>query len=509
MQVSLIITVFNEGETIHKLMDTIQKQSRMPDEIVITDGGSTDNTLALLREYQEKLPLKIIEVPRANISTGRNLAIRNAQGPIIAVTDAGVRLHPNWLEQIIQPVEADPTDVEAVAGFFLPDPQTPFEVAMGATVLPTEGDVDPESFMPSSRSVAFLKSAWEAVEGYPEWLDYSEDLIFDFRMDALFGPFIFQPKALVYFRPRSSLPAFFRQYYYYARGDGKAGLFFLRHVIRYLTYFAALPAILAGSIFGTHLWLLTLIPAAFYIFANSYRRLFDQWGKLNIHEKLLAALWVPVIRVTGDVAKMIGYPAGRIWRYQNNPPNWKLEPTKKAKRELGGALGKLIAHDTLLSQRLGLAEREGLPRTLAILITRSGDGIVFLTLIAVMYLFSTTHGRAIIALWLATDFVVGVIVQTIKTVVRRERPVGEWGRFYRKFDPHSFPSGHSARGGVLTMIGWVLAPSWISIGFTLWGVLIAASRMILGVHYPSDVAAGYLLGISVTGIALLMLFRVF
>src|SRR5262249_40302416 len=155
-------------------------------------------------------------------------------------------------------------------------------------------------------------------------------------MDALFGPFVFQPKALVYFRPRGSLRSFFKQYYQYARGDGKAGLFFLRHVIRYLTYLGALPAIVLGAIFGSYWWLVALIPAAFYMFASSWRRLFDQWGKLPLHEKLVAFLLVPVIRVTGDVAKMIGYPTGRIWRYQNDPPNWKLEPTKKAKRELGG-----------------------------------------------------------------------------------------------------------------------------------------------------------------------------
>jgi glycosyltransferase involved in cell wall biosynthesis/membrane-associated phospholipid phosphatase len=504
MQVSLIVTVFNEGDTIRTLMDTILQQPSPPDEIVITDGGSTDNTVEILSEYKNRLPLKVIELEGANISTGRNVAVQNAQGPIIAVTDAGVRLHPNWLEEITRPIESAP-DIEAVAGFFVPDPQSAFEVAMGATVLPVEGDVDPESFMPSSRSVAFLKSAWEAVGGYPEWLDYGEDLIFDFRMAALFGSFVFAPKALVYFRPRSTLTAFFRQYYFYARGDGKAGLFFHRHLIRYLTYFAALPAIIAGAIFGSHWWLLTMIPAAFYMFANSYRRLFDQWGKLNLLKKLQTLLMVPIIRVTGDIAKMIGYPIGLVWRYQNNSPNWRIEPTKKAERELGGPLGKLIAHDTFLSRRLGIAEQEGLPRTLAILVTRSGDGLVFLTLLAVMYVFADPRGRAILSLWLLADFLTGVVVQVLKTFIRRPRPVGEWGRFYRKFDPHSFPSGHSARGGVLTMVGFILAPPWARILLGLWGALIATSRVLLGVHYPSDVFVGFMLGLATTGLTLVLL----
>jgi hypothetical protein len=43
------------------------------------------------------------------------------------------------------------------------------------------------------------------------------------------------------------------------------------------------------------------------------------WSKLNTLEKIQAALLVPVIRVTGDVAKMIGYPVGVVWRLKQRP----------------------------------------------------------------------------------------------------------------------------------------------------------------------------------------------
>ena len=47
---------------------------------------------------------------------------------------------------------------------------------------PTRDEVDPATFLPSSRSVAFRKAAWAAVGGYPEWLDYCEDLVFDLSL---------------------------------------------------------------------------------------------------------------------------------------------------------------------------------------------------------------------------------------------------------------------------------------------------------------------------------------
>ena len=53
-----------------------------------------------------------------------------------------------------------------------------------------------------SRSVAFTKGAWRRAGGYPEWLDYCEDVVFDLKLRQKFGPFLFVPEAVVHFRPR-------------------------------------------------------------------------------------------------------------------------------------------------------------------------------------------------------------------------------------------------------------------------------------------------------------------
>ena len=141
MQVSVICTVLNEGESIRRLMDSLVAQTRTPDEVVIVDGGSSDNTVAILDEYRDRLRLRVLIERGANISRGRNVAIAAARGEIIASTDAGVRLEPQWLAELVKPLEN--SDARAAAGFFVSDPQTTFEVAMGATVLPDVEDIDP------------------------------------------------------------------------------------------------------------------------------------------------------------------------------------------------------------------------------------------------------------------------------------------------------------------------------------------------------------------------------
>ncbi len=323
MKITVILTVLNEAESLPRLLDSLAAQTRPPDEVVVVDGGSTDGTVALLQaeRHRGRLPLILVERPGANISQGRNAAIAAASGEIIAVTDAGVRLTPRWLEHITAPLERGHATV--VAGFFRPDPYTLFEVAMGATVLPELRDIVPDRFLPSSRSVAFLRKAAQAVGGYPEWLDFCEDLVFDFWMRDRFGPFAFVPEALVYFRPRGSLRAFARQYYQYARGDGKANLWGRRHLVRYFTYLVAIPLIGWLGWWRDPRWWLLYLLAIPGMFLTPWRRLRRLWGGYGLLDRLRAIVWVPIIRVTGDIAKMVGYPVGLWWRWRHRPPDWR------------------------------------------------------------------------------------------------------------------------------------------------------------------------------------------
>jgi len=318
MQLSLIVTVKNEAVALPRLLDSMAAQTRAPDEIVIVDGGSTDETLHILQAYRARLRLTIIAQPGANISQGRNIAIRAATGDIICATDAGTRLDEHWVEELVKPFETNLPTVQVVAGFFVPDPQTVFETALAATTLPVLADIRPAKFLPSSRSVAFTKAAWQQVGGYPEWLDFCEDLIFDLALRQAGFRFAFAPRALVHFRPRENLRAFFKQYYHYARGDGKANLWFTRHLIRYTTYLVALPLLVALLLLGFWSWAVGFLLIGFLgMFWTPYKRLFPMLTPLSWMERLRAIAWVPIIRITGDVAKMIGYPVGVVWRIRH------------------------------------------------------------------------------------------------------------------------------------------------------------------------------------------------
>lgn len=314
---ALCLTVLNEAASIDELFGSIAEQTRRPDEIVVVDGGSTDGTVDRIAAWRGRgLPIRVVVRPGANISAGRNAAIRQTRAELIAVTDAGVRLDQGWLAALAAPFDR-PAPPDVVAGFFLPasGSYSAFELALGATTLPALRDVRPERFLPSSRSVAFTRACWERVGGYPEWLDYCEDLVFDLGLRAGGCRFAWAPTAVVYFRPRPTPRAFFLQYYRYARGDGKADLWRRRHAIRYATYLA-LP--LALALARPCSWLLGPIALAGLGYVRRpYARLLPRLSTLRSGARLAAIVWVPLIRLIGDLAKMLGYPVGVAWRVQH------------------------------------------------------------------------------------------------------------------------------------------------------------------------------------------------
>ena len=75
------------------MIDTIKEQSYQPAEIILVDGGSTDNTVALAKQLTAGKPaFRIIEAGRAMPGKGRNIGAATANCAWIAFTDAGIKL---------------------------------------------------------------------------------------------------------------------------------------------------------------------------------------------------------------------------------------------------------------------------------------------------------------------------------------------------------------------------------------------------------------------------------
>ena len=164
----------------------------------------------------------------------------------------------------------------------------------------------------------------------------------------------------------------------------------------------------------------------------------------------------------------------------------------------------VLAHDVRLSAALrdAVTRRPGL-RPLAIPLARSGDAWVWLLGAGVVALLGGPSARRDMLLVVLALVATGLVVKAGKSLTRRARPEGEWGGSYRRQDPHAFPSGHAARSVLLAVLAFAIGPGWLGPLMILWAAAVAVSRVVLGVHYVSDVVAGALLGLA-CGLAALL-----
>lgn len=129
-------------------------------------------------------------------------------------------------------------------------------------------------------------------------------------------------------------------------------------------------------------------------------------------------------------------------------------------------------------------------------LTVVGGGWALVALVPFLIRQST---RAITAWLLAAVVAQSALVSTLKVLVGRVRPCDALG-WCAPLVPSpggaSFPSGHAAGSFAFAAFVALRAPRWALPAF-VWAVLVAWSRCVLGVHYPSDVFAGALLGSAV------------
>jgi len=263
--VTLIATMRDEADNAQTWLNSVLEQTRRPDEIILCDGGSTDGTQEIIRSLQAgfPVPLRLIEAPGANISRGRNIAIAAASHPLVAITDFGVRLEHDWLAQLLRPFALDP-EIQLSAGYYQIEAARPIEKLARHYFGVDLSKVDPQTFLPSSRSLALQKRLWEAAGGYPEWLsDAGEDTLFDYRLKHQPARWAFVPAAQVTWQAPDTLNRLMKTYWRYARGDGQAGLhaqqYWYRTVLTARLGFRFLLAVLfllaAFALLGVWAWI--------------------------------------------------------------------------------------------------------------------------------------------------------------------------------------------------------------------------------------------------------------
>lgn len=281
MKVSLICTLKNEESSVRELLDSVLSQSRPPDEIIIVDGGSTDKTVEVVSSYiGNGAAIKLIVAPGANIARGRNIAIKNAKYDVIASTDAGCRAGRDWLKNLLDKF-GEQTDI--VSGCYLPDARTTFEKIMAGISSENLDNLTAETFLPSNRSIAFRKSVWQELGGYPEDINRSDDTWFDLEARRRGKKFEIARDAIVYRRCRRNLKELIRTVFLDTESDIVGKVRPWRHFRSHLVLiFAFLTMLLLALIFqSVFILILIVLLVLLYYLVNLGRLAYGKKIRLN------------------------------------------------------------------------------------------------------------------------------------------------------------------------------------------------------------------------------------
>lgn len=129
-------------------------------------------------------------------------------------------------------------------------------------------------------------------------------------------------------------------------------------------------------------------------------------------------------------------------------------------------------------------------------VSRTGDGYMQLLFPSLYWLINPVSGQVFFLLTLSAFLVERPVYFLLKNVLKRRRPpevVPDFTSIVSASDQFSFPSGHTMAafllaGLAVSTIGVAALPLYV------WACMVAISRVILGVHFPSDIIAGALLG---------------
>ncbi len=246
--------MLNEAASIDACLASLAAQDYPgPWEILVADGGSTDDTIERIGTWAEQLRIRVFDNPDRLQSRGLNLLAQVAGDQILVRTDAHTTYAPDFISASVQSLLASGAD--AVGGPMRPEATTPFGRAVARAYRSKLG-IGPARFHHSETPVeadtvylgAMQRSTYIDLGGmrtFPSRV--AEDADFYYRLRAGGGQVLLDPAIKSTYHPREKASDLWRQFYHY--GLGKADMLQVNGEFPSWRPFAPLALIL-GALLG-------------------------------------------------------------------------------------------------------------------------------------------------------------------------------------------------------------------------------------------------------------------
>lgn len=220
--VTVIVPAYNARDTIGACIESLLGQTRRPDELIIVDDCSRDDTMQVALKYG----VKVIRLEKnSGPGVARNAGAAAATGEILAFTDADCVAPPDWLERIVAACDA-PGVVAATGGYGGPVKDSFLTRLQHLVIRQRQLALPPEIDSTITSNFACLKSAFESVGGFPLYYRKrdpakpiwgNEDEEIGFLLARAGGKIRWMPDIGVLHQFRPSLAGYLRQQRFYAQ----------------------------------------------------------------------------------------------------------------------------------------------------------------------------------------------------------------------------------------------------------------------------------------------------
>ena len=231
--VSVIVPVRNEARSIEATLRSLLTQDFPRDafEVIVADGGSTDETVPAVRRLQGEFPnLHLVFNAGRFSSCGRNLAVRHATKDVAVIVDGHCHVPDrSYLRNVSEAFALSGADsLGRPQPLDAPNP-TPFQQAVSAARSSRLGH-NPESDIfsdeakfvpPQSTAVAYTRAVFHRIGLFDQRFDACEDVEFNHRVHAAGLTCYFTPSVKVVYHPRTGWRALFHQLSRYGMGRGR------------------------------------------------------------------------------------------------------------------------------------------------------------------------------------------------------------------------------------------------------------------------------------------------
>ena len=180
INISVIIPTYNEEKNISKLIKALLSQSFLPDEIIISDGGSTDNTLKIIHDlFKDNDLIKVINRKGKCRGSGRNEGIMSAKNNFLALIDSGTIPEKDWLFNFAKHLKQE-NKFDLIFGAVFFKTTNIFDQSYASIFIDKNKNYN-NYLMPSVASIFIKRSIWKKIGGFLESNDgtyNAEDISF-------------------------------------------------------------------------------------------------------------------------------------------------------------------------------------------------------------------------------------------------------------------------------------------------------------------------------------------